>query len=160
MRNKTHLPHTLFLPRLYFTPSSSYSQCRRMRNGGCNQTITPSLLLLPLHTLPLLQREVPSMGYSPSRSVPVCTSSGLQFKNSSSMGCSPVGTDCSSVGPPQAAVPTRQPAPQWALLHGLQLPLQHTDPWCRVLHRLQCEYLFWGGPPWAASRQFAPPRSS
>jgi len=58
---------------------------------------TLSLPLLPPqgrtpHALPLLQRGVPPMGDSPLRTAPAWVPS---------TGCSPSGTGCSSVGPPQ-----------------------------------------------------------
>jgi len=69
-----------------------------MGNGGCGQFITRSLchsfLLRGMtpHTLPLLQREVPPMGDSSPRTAPAWVLPA---------GCSPSGTECSSVGPPR-----------------------------------------------------------
>lgn len=49
---------------------------------------TSSLLLVPPHSLPLLHCGVPTMGYSPLPAAPTWVFT---------TGCSPSGTDCSSV---------------------------------------------------------------
>jgi len=82
-----------------------------------------SLLLLPPHTLPLLQRGVPLMGQSSMN----CPSMG------SSHGVSPSGIGCSSVGPPWDHKPCQQTCSSvGSSLHGSTGPgrtlLQHGLP--------------------------------
>ena len=91
-----------------FSLPRSPEQCRRMGNRDCSHHEhahhTLSLLLLPPHRLILFQHGSQSsvnfsrvglfpMGYSFSRTAPAWVFS---------MGCSPSGTNCSTVGPPQA----------------------------------------------------------
>jgi len=100
------------------------------------------------------------MGYSSSQTAPV---------QILSTGCCPSGTECSSMGPPWAAVPTRKLAPAWAPLHKpCFLPVDCSimgSPVVAASLRTCPPALAWGPPqaagryllhhglPWAAGRQ-------
>ena len=87
---------------LYLLPLSS------TEGPGMQVVVSSSqlfLMLLPPHSLPLLQCGVPSTGDSPPWTAPVwvppmgCSSSWTAPAWVPSMGCSPSGTDRSSMGP-------------------------------------------------------------
>jgi len=113
---KTPSPHLSLLPRLSFTPVSVPPPCERHRGMGnwdCSQFITHclcrslSLRGRTLHTLLLLQCEVPLAGDSSPQTSPTwvlptgCSSSQTAPVWVPSTGCSPSGTGCSSLGPPR-----------------------------------------------------------
>ena len=107
------------LSGLNFTPEFSTSSPPRAAQGDGEWGLWPvhhtlSLLLLPPHSLPLLQHEAPLTGDSCAQISKVSPSHGLQFfTNCPSVGpftmrCSPSGADCSSVGPPWGHKPCQQ----------------------------------------------------
>jgi len=103
--------------------------------------------------------SLPQEGYSPCQTVALwvlptgCGSSKTAPAWTLSMRYSPSGMDCSSMGPTRTAAPASKPAPAWAL-HGLQLLSGHIHLlWRVVLRRVQCGYLLWCGPLWAAGAQ-------
>jgi len=86
-----------------------------MGNGGYGQFITRCLCCSFLlrrttpHTLPLLQREVPSHGRQFSTDFSkVSPSHELPHSGILPTGCSPSGTGCSSMGPPWGHKPCQQ----------------------------------------------------
>lgn len=109
----------LSFPEFSFTPDSSVSstptEMQRMGNEGCGTSTAFSLLLLPPHSLPLLQCGNPHIGYSPSWTAPKwilplgCSSSRL-LHNGPKVGCSLCQTTCSCVG-------------LWVPFHGPQICL-------------------------------------
>jgi len=86
-----------------FSPSSPQAEQGDREWGLWSVHHTLSLPLLPLHSLPLLQRGVPPMGDSPPQTGPTwvlptgCHSSQTAPMSVLSMGCSLSGTGCSSV---------------------------------------------------------------
>jgi len=136
MRNRTKIfktpfPHPCLLPGLNCTPISlppAPEQRRGTGNGGYGQFITRCLCCSFLlrgrtpHTPPRLQREVPRTGHNPPQAAPTsllptgCSSLRTATVWVPSMGCSPSGTGCSSVGPPGVTSPASKPAPAWSPL--------------------------------------------